>query len=135
SGRGRTGATRAPSGVGFASAREFAWLGYTHRVAVQNGDQHAIERYLSVSESLGCGREPVEFHFATTTADREAVSRLIGDIRPYAVLLPGANWPTKRWPIENFAALVKPLRERFGLATAVAGGADVIPLAAQIPGA
>jgi heptosyltransferase-1 len=37
------------------------------------------------------------------------------------VLLPTTHWETKRWPVEYFAALVKPLRERFGLRTVIAG--------------
>lgn len=127
--------TRAPVRVGFANAREGAWLAYTHRIEVGSPEQHAIERYLRVAEALGCGREPVEFTFATTDADRAYVGDMLRDVGPYAVLLPGANWPTKRWPIENFAALVSPLRERFGLQTIVAGGADVIELARHIPGA
>src|SRR5204863_8892062 len=91
--------------------------------------------YLHIGEALGCGREPVECYFATTQTDRDIISDIVRDLGRFAVLLPGANWPTKRWPIENFAALLEPLRERFGLATVVAGGSDVIPLAAQIPGA
>ena len=126
--------TRAPVRAGFANAREFAPLFYTHRVPVADVEQHAIDRYLTVAEALGCGREPVEFHFATDDADREAVRALLGDGEPYAVLLPGTNWATKRWPVEHFAATVQPLRERFGLRSVVAGGPGDSPLAAQMPG-
>ena len=72
---------------------------------------------------LGCGREPVRFVFATDEADRAYV-RARTPMAParYAVLLPGTNWATKRWPAERFAALVRPLRERFGLESVVAGG-------------
>src|SRR5262249_36338130 len=119
-----TCATRAPVRVGFESAREFAWLGYTHRVSIDTRETHAIERYLLISEPLGCGRGPVEFQFAITEQDRSVARELAQGYEPYAVMLPGANWATKRWPIENFAALVKPLREEFGLATIVAGAQD-----------
>jgi heptosyltransferase I len=127
--------TRAPFRVGFANARELAPLFYTHRVAVGGVEQHAIDRYLTLAESLGCGREPFEFNFATDDADRRFVSQLLKDDSPYAVLLPGTNWQTKRWPVEHFAATVAPLRERFGLRVIVAGGADDRPLAAGIPDA
>jgi lipopolysaccharide heptosyltransferase II len=130
-----TRATGAAVRVGFTNAREFAWLGYTHRVPIETDEQHAIERYLTVSEALGCGRGPVEFHFATTDADRKVARELVADQGSYAVILPGANWATKRWPIENFAALVKPLRDEFGLVTVVAGARDTIDLATKIPGA
>ena len=127
--------TKAPVRVGFANAREMAPVFYTHRVPIETVEQHAIDRYLAVTNAIGCGREPVEFRFATTDADRQAVAELLKDDTPYAVLLPGTNWETKRWPVEHFAALVAPLRERFGLRTVVAGAAGDRALAAQIPGA
>jgi lipopolysaccharide heptosyltransferase II len=126
-------ATRAPARVGFANAREGAWLFYTHRVATGSPEQHAIERYLTLAQALGCERGPVEFHFAVDDADRAAVAALTP--ARYAVLLPGANWVTKQWPVERFAALVGPLRERFGLDCVVAGGPETSALAARIDGA
>jgi heptosyltransferase I len=125
--------THAPIRVGFANAREFAHLFYTHRVKVPSIEQHAIERYLAVTDALGCGREPVEFHFVTDEKDRAQVDSLVAGVGKFAVLLPGTNWVTKRWPVEKFAAMVQPLRQRFGLASVVAGGSDEIELAKQIP--
>jgi lipopolysaccharide heptosyltransferase I len=127
--------TRAPYRVGFTSAREFAWAFYTHRVMIADAEQHAIDRYLTLAESIGCGRGPVEFRFATNDADRRVVSELLRDDSPYAVLLPGTNWPTKRWPVEHFAATVAPLRKRFGLRSVIAGGPTDRALAAMIPDA
>jgi ADP-heptose:LPS heptosyltransferase len=75
----------------------------------------------------------VEFHFAVDDADRRHVAAIVPD--RYAVLMPGTNWPTKMWPVERFAALVAPLRERLGLQTVVAGGPDTVELAAKVPGA
>jgi heptosyltransferase I len=126
--------TRAPVRVGFASAREFAPLFYTHRVPVADLEQHAVDRYLAVAEAIGCGRKPVEFRFATDDADRAAVSKLLGGDDPYAVLLPGTNWATKRWPVEHFAATVDPLRDLFGLRSVAAGGPGDAALAARMPG-
>ncbi len=107
---------------------------YNHRVAVGDPEQHALERYLKIADALGCGTEPVEFHFPTNDQDRSAVAQLLGDDRPYAVLLPGTNWATKRWPGKHFAALVEPLKQRFGLRTVLAGSKAEIELAAQVGG-
>jgi len=126
--------TRAPVRIGFANAREWAWLFYTHRIPIATMEQHAVERYLRIAAAAGCDDNPIEFPFALTDSDRAAVREMTGD-EPYAVLLPGANWATKRWPIENFAALVEPIRERFGLRSIVAGGPDTIDLAKSIPSA
>ena len=126
--------TFAPVRVGPANAREGAWLFYTHRVRTGSDEQHAIERYLTIAQALGCERGPVEFHFAVDDDDRAAVAAMV-PTGPYAVLMPGANWATKQWPVERFAALVEPVRRRFGLESVVAGGPDVSGLARQIPGA
>ena len=128
------GATRSPVRVGPANAREGAWLFYTHGVRTGTPEQHAIERYLTVAEALGCERGPVEFVFAVDEADRAAAAAM-APRGAYAVLMPGANWATKQWPVERFAALVEPIRTRFGLECVVSGGPDVAGLAARIPGA
>ena len=127
--------TRAPVRVGFANGRELSPLFYTHRVDVGTTEQHAIDRYLKVTAALGCGDAPVEFPFHVTDDDRRHVESLVPPDQSYAVLIPGTNWPTKRWPVDKFASLVKPLRDRFGLATVAAGSPDESSLAEQIAGA
>ena len=124
-------ATKAPVRVGPSNAREGAWLFYTHRVSTGAVEQHAIERYLTLAEAVGCERGPVEFHFAVDEGDRAYVKGLTPE--RFAVLMPGANWVTKQWPVERFAGLVGPLRDRFGLECVVAGGPDVAGLAARVP--
>jgi lipopolysaccharide heptosyltransferase I len=126
--------TRAAVRIGHSNARELGWLFYTHRVPV-SWDRHAVERSLAVAEALGCGKEPVEFHFAVSDADRAAVAGLVAPGTRYAVMLPGTIWPTKRWPVQHFAACVRPLRERFGLESIVAGGPADSALASGITGA
>jgi len=89
--------TGAPVRVGFTDARELSWIFHTHRVPADLRTQHAVYRYLQMSRAIGCGDEPVEFHFPTDDADRKAVAAMLPENKPYAVLLPGSNWPTKRW--------------------------------------
>jgi len=119
--------------VGLANARESAPVFYTHRVVVGTPEIHAVDRYLKIAAALGCPGEPIEFHFPVTDADRDYIHTLIPSPRPYAVFLPGANWPTKRWPAERFAELVSPLHRRFNLSAVVAGGDDAAGLAPLIP--
>jgi heptosyltransferase I len=126
--------TRAPVRVGFANAREMAWAFYTHRVPIDTPEQHAIERYRKLLEAIGCPSSPIEFPFPVTGADRARAEELIGEDRPFAVLCPGANWLTKRWPATRFAELVEPLHQRFGLETIVAGGPGDRELGEQITG-
>lgn len=127
-----TALTRAPVRVGFANARELAHMFYTHHVPIDSMEQHAIDRYLAVSEALGCGREPVEFKFVTDEADRLHVAKLLNGVERFALLLPGANWATKRWPPKKYAELIAPLYDQFGLTTILAGGPDVRDIATEI---
>jgi lipopolysaccharide heptosyltransferase II len=98
-------------------------------------DQHAVDRYLKILAAMGLDTAPVEFHFPVTADDRAAIDAMIPPGTRYAVLMPGANWETKRWPADRFALLVQPLQERFGLTSVIAGGADAAALAHKIPGA
>jgi len=132
----RSGLLSALSGaavrVGFSNARELSPLFYTHHVPIDSMEQHAIDRYLCITEALGCGRTPIEFDFSIGAAERAQVQTLLGDRGPFAVLLPGTNWPTKRWPADRFAELVGPLRRDLGLLSILAGGADAVPIAREI---
>lgn len=124
--------TGAPVRVGFGYAREGSPLFYTHKVPQPTPERHAVERYLDIAEALGCGRRPVEFDFGISDDVRRATAAMAGD-GDYAVLLPGTNWPTKRWPAESFAGLIRPIRDEFGLRVIIAGGPDVAGL--PMPGA
>jgi lipopolysaccharide heptosyltransferase I len=128
--------TGAPVRVGFANAREMAPLFYTHDVPVPEVEVHAMDRYLALAEAVGCERGSVEYVFPTDAGDRDRVAAMLGGAGAYAVLLPGTNWATKRWPAEHFAGVVAPLRERFGLSSVIAGGpGDGDAVAALAPSA
>jgi heptosyltransferase-2 len=49
--------------------------------------------------------------------------------RPLLAVAPGARWPTKRWPVERFAAAAQELAAARGAAVVVLGGAEDRPLA------
>lgn len=126
--------TRSPVRVGFANAREGAPLFYTHRLQTGTPEQHAIERYLKLAAFIGCPTEPVEYVFPTDDADRQTVAALLGSPDPYAVLVPGTNWPTKRWPIEHFDRLAARLADDHGLRIVVAGSPAERELGNRITG-
>ncbi len=119
--------------VGSTADREFGWMCATNLAPITTWKQHALDRYLTVTEFLGLGRSPVEFVFAHDDGDRNYITEQLQNDEPYAVLLPGTNWVTKRWPVEKFAALVKPIRERFGFVSVLAGAPDAAAMAAADP--
>jgi len=119
--------------VGFSNAREGAPLFYNQLVDCSWENDHAVERYLKIATALGCDpADPVEFVLAVDEVDREYVRGLIPQNLRYAVLCPGANWETKRWPAEHFAELAQQLEQKHGLKSVVAGSAADAKLAEQI---
>ena len=119
--------------VGLSNARELATFFYSHVIRV-SWTQHAVDRNLAIAEALGCGRLPVEFNFGTREIDRVKIAELVGSTLPYAVLIPGTNWATKRWPVKHFVETAKKIREELGYEIVVAGSLDEAELGAQIPG-
>jgi lipopolysaccharide heptosyltransferase I len=69
-----------------------------------------------------------------TAAVNELRSRLGPEAGPFAVVNPGAAWPSKRWPAERFGALAARLRADHGLPVAVVQGPeeDASALAATV---
>ncbi len=124
--------TRANRRIGLASAREGATAFYTHQVRCDWGNEHAVTRYLRIAAALGCNSADIHFPLPIDESDARHIDSLIPPGTRYAVMLPGANWLTKRWPAEYFARLVQPLREQLGIECVVAGAAADSALAQQI---
>jgi heptosyltransferase I len=97
---------------------------------------HVVDRYLELLEPLGITRPPVRFDLPRHSEDEAAIGRFIrerGLGSGFAVINPGAGWPSKRWPVERFAAVARYLGGRRQLPTVVAwGGAAEWTLADQI---
>lgn len=65
-------------------------------------------------------------HVAVPAAARSAARALLKrlGLRPgqrYAVLAPGAKWPSKQWPQDHYARLAQDLERRFGLVSVFVG--------------
>ena len=69
--------------------------------------------------------------FPAIDDERRFVKGLIGDAGRYAVLVPGANWETKRWPAERFAGLAR-RAVALGMQVAVQGSTSETPLGQTI---
>ena len=92
--------------IGFADAREGAWLGYTDRITVSGG-LHAVDRMLSLLE--GAGIEPIKDSKLFVPEDVEADwaswrASSIGQ-EPYIALAPTSRWVSKEWPADLWAEL------------------------------
>jgi len=100
--------TPSPLRVGFADAREGSRFMYNKKVAV-NGITHAVDKNLEIAKAIGAAAERAEFPLSIDDNSRSKVKKLLGDIKEYIVILPSARWSSKRWPHENFAALISKL--------------------------
>jgi len=129
----------APYRVGFANAREFSPLFYNLKVPVPDPDIHAVDRYLSLLTLFNRGAEtiPIEFYLnVSPTAEQRVESLLnrhqVGRSRRIFLINPGAKWPTKRWPTQYYARLIKAMRDRYEVDLILIGSREDLSLAEEI---
>jgi heptosyltransferase II len=73
-----------------------------------------------------------------TAASREAMRTYLRQAfpektaRPLLAVAPGARWPTKRWPVERFAAVAQELAQARRAAVVVLGGREDVPLTQEL---
>lgn len=105
----------APTRAGFANGREGSPWFYTDRVPVAHPNIHAVDRYLSLVSALGVRyAEKPRFRFKCLDEDVAIVREIclrqgVAIDRPWIAMSVGARWPTKRWPITMFAAVLEQL--------------------------
>ncbi len=111
-----TGAERR---VGFADAREGAWLGYTERAAVAGGRlRHHTERVfelvravMGAAEPLTPSVEDLRLYPGAAAADMFARDTELAG-RRYVLLSPTTKGLGRAWPMERYAALARSLLAR-----------------------
>lgn len=122
-------ATRARIRVGMADAREGARWFYTHRVDAPRLGMHAVNRALRVARQFGAEVAEPRFNLPIDEhARRWAAEALAGLPRPRVVLNLGAQWPTKRWPPEHFAAVGRRAVAELGASLIAVGAVGDQPL-------
>jgi len=120
----------APTRVGFENGREGSPWFYTKRVPVAHLDIHAVDRYLSLVGALGVRRpEKPQFRFKLPEEDVATVRAIchrhgFAVDRPWIAMNIGARWPTKRWPLRAFAAVLDQLHALQSQPVVVIGSSD-----------
>lgn len=125
-------ATGARVRVGLSDAREGATRFYTHRVAMPEGDTHAVDKLMRVVRAFGIPTGPT-FVPALSTEDRIWAAETLSPIAsPRLVLNVGARWLTKRWPPSRFAEVARrAVRER-GVGLVAVGAPEDRPLVDEL---
>ncbi|MGD0552389.1 MAG: glycosyltransferase family 9 protein [Sedimentisphaerales bacterium] len=109
---------------GMAGARELAHLFYTDKISQDASSVHLVDYYLKMVTSAGTKQGEAEFKLPQDAGAAEKIDKLLksqGVNGGYAVIVPGAAQPNKRWPIERFAELAGKISERFGLSIVATG--------------
>src|SRR5262249_8435641 len=115
--------------LGFADAREFAPVFYSHRLRDDGSDRHAADRNMALIRALETGDTTMDFSIALTSDDRigaDAIVREAGIDRSdgFAVLVPSTRWETKCWPADRFGQTAARLGAEAGLRSILVGGRD-----------
>jgi heptosyltransferase-2 len=113
----------APRRIGFA-------LFCTERLPLDRG-RPFVDRALSLAERAGAPGDPALALEPPRALDGYARRVLAGAARPIVGLVPGAEWATKRWGADRFAALAGALG-RGGATVLVLGGPDDREAAARM---
>jgi len=115
-------------------ARESLGSWFLNRKVEVNPTLHVVEQWIMLA-SQGDAFPAPSFELGVTKGEMERARSLLGPLGirgPYLVLLPGAGWPTKRWPVKNLLWLAGVVRDRYSLPSLVLWGPQdedlVIPL-------
>ena len=95
--------------VGICNMREMS--NHVSRPVIgKHAHGHIVDRYLDTARAIGCKVEKVVFPIEIPEEEIEQAKVIMDkagareDV-PYVVFAVGANWPNKRWTIDNFALL------------------------------
>ena len=127
----------APRRIGKAGADGRELSRWFNNELVEASGTHVLENYLSMLRPLGIESPAVKFDLPQRAAESEVVDRFLQTCglagRRFAVLNPGAGWPSKIWPAERYGALARHLHEAHGVSSIAAWGLKTeLPLAVTI---
>jgi lipopolysaccharide heptosyltransferase I len=94
-----------------------------HNELVAAGGRHVIEHYLTMLRPLGIQSPAVRFDLPERPAEArmaDVTLREAGLARgQFAILNPGAGWPSKVWPAERYGELARALAASHGMSSIV----------------
>ena len=102
-------------------------------------DLHEVHRYLRVLELIDLHESNAKLEFWHTDADRHAARQILAShgISPKEHLIGvnlGTTWRTKRWSLENFAAVITQVQKRLGARILLTGSTAEIPFGEALAG-
>lgn len=124
-------------GFGNPGGRELSkWL---NNRRVDPKTTHVVDRYVELLRPLDIESPTVRFQVPQRDEDRATAERIVGELGlgdGFAMVNPGAGWPSKLWPTDRYAAVAEHLNKAWHLPTLVVwAGAAERAMAEQIAGA
>jgi len=129
--------TRAKTHIGFAHAREGARWFYTHKIRLARhwSQMIAVDRMRALGEPLGTSpAAAADFRAPISDTAAARATELLGTIptnERLVILIPGARWDTKRWPVDRYSQLASRLLAEHDRLILL-GSSDEKPLCDQI---
>lgn len=119
--------------VGFRGedAKELSRFCYNTSVAPAPDEFHVIRRNLALLRPLGIENPAVEFPLHLPKLAEQKAKLIWGTANaeaPRVVINPGAGWPTKQWPAEEFGRLGQRLADECDARVVIAWGPGEEPL-------
>lgn len=111
--------------IGYCEMREGSGL-ISKAICGSHSKDHVIERYLDVARFLGADVQSVDYPMPDLTKESRSVAEKLkqkGLSGEYVVIVPGARWVTKEWPVEHYAELANMLVAD-NMSVVLAGGPD-----------
>ncbi len=98
---------------------------------------HALHRYLMLTQAIGIPVRDLEYKIPVTESDRKYAGEMLmehgfGMGRVPVAINPVAQWETKLWQNEKFAALADRLTEEYAADVVFTGGPEDIPIVNEI---
>ena len=104
-----TGISRGRRKTGSTGGREGSSLFLTERPYLVDYNQHALDRYLRITEYLGCNRLTWEGYIPIRDSDKRSIDKYIHENgiqnKRLVAINPMAKWKTKLWEPGRFAIL------------------------------
>ncbi|MCA9246478.1 MAG: lipopolysaccharide heptosyltransferase I [Planctomycetales bacterium] len=121
-------------GYGGADGRELSRL--LNNYLVDPTATHVVDRNLELLKPLGIVRPRPRFLVPLDTEAQKTARAFLNDSglsKPFALINPGAGWPSKLWPTERFAEVARFLGKKRNLPSVVVwAGNEELHMAEQI---
>jgi heptosyltransferase-1 len=109
----------APRRIGKAGSDGRELSKWFHNELAPVGGEHVIEHYLDLLKALGVTSPQVRFDLPEHSSDGLLAEQILHTEElprgHFAVLNPGAGWPSKIWPPERYGELARRLQSEFGM--------------------